>query len=358
MRKMDQKKIVFFTGSMGRGGAERVISILSEYFVCQNWDVTIVMLLHNRADGYALNDKVKVKTFFPENSGMVKKIICDIRNIRSYIKKIKPDVLVFFMAQNTLVSGIACAGLGIRYIASERIDPAMVKRNFIYKKILNSLYRRADKVIFQTERAKNYFNKKIQNNSVIIGNPISVDFEATRTLKKIVSAGRFTKQKNQKMLIDAFSMVVKKHPEYVLEIYGEGKERQNLEKQIHELGLENYVFLPGNKKNLHECIKDAEIFVLPSNFEGLSNALLEAMMMGFGCISTNCAGSDEVIVSGENGILVPVGNKEELEKAIINLIENEQLRIKIARNGKKSVEKFKVENIIDQWTKVIEGDKL
>ena len=353
---MEQKKIVFFTGSMGRGGAERVISILSDHFVCQNWDVTIVMLLHDRAGGYTLNDKVKVKTFFPENSGMVKKIICNIRNIRSYIKKTKPDVLVSFMAQNTLVSGIACAGLGIRYIASERIDPSMVKRNFIYKKILNSLYRRADKVIFQTERAKNYFGEKIKNNSVIIGNPISVEFEATQTNKKIVSAGRFTQQKNQKMLIDAFSMIVKKHPEYVLEIYGEGKERQNLEKQISELGLEDCVFLPGNKKNLHECIKDAQIFVLPSNFEGLSNALLEAMMMGLACVSTDCAGSDEVIISGENGLLVPVGNKEELETAIVNLIEDKKLREQIARNGKKSVEKFRAENIVSKWIEVIEGE--
>ena len=350
------KKIVFFTGSMGRGGAERVISILSEHFVSQNWDVTIVMLLHNRASGYPLNDKVKVKTFFNENTGKIKKMLCNIRNVRAYIKETKPDVLVSFMAQNTLISGVACAGLGIRYIASERIDPSMVKRNFIYKKILNILYTRADKVIFQTERAKNYFDEKIKNNSVIIGNPISVTCEAQeKSTKKIVSVGRLTYQKNHKMLINAFSHVSKLYPDYILEIYGDGIEKNKLLEQVKNLGMEEKVFLCGNHPDIHEKIKDAQIFVLSSDFEGLSNALLEAMMMGIACISTDCAGSDEVIENKTNGILTGVGKEDELTNAIIELIENDGLRKSISQKAKESVEKFKTENIIDQWSEVIEG---
>ncbi len=352
---MSGKKIVFFTGSMGRGGAERVISILSDYLVKNGWDVTIVMLLHHFKNGYKLNENVKIKTFFPEKCSNVKKALYNLVRVRAFIKGERPDVVVSFIAQNTLISGIACSGLKLRYIASERIDPAMVKRNFIYKRILNCIYKKADKVIFQTERAKNYFSYDIQKNGVIIGNPIEISCEATRTEKRIVSAGRFTPQKNQKMLIDAFAKIVKKHPDYILEIFGDGKLRADLEKQVQELGLEQKVFLPGSVPNLHERMKNAMIFVLPSNFEGLSNALLEAMMMGFACVSTNCAGSDEIIKSCENGLLIPVGDEKALENSVEKLITDEALCERISKNGKESVQKYRLANIVEQWMEVIEG---
>lgn len=352
------KKIVFFTGSMGRGGAERVISILSNLYAKKGWKVDIIMLLHNKPDGYVLDERVNVKYFFPKKCNMIKKCICNIKNVRKYIKEEKPDVIVSFMAQNTLISAMACKGTGVRYIASERIDPVCVKRNFIYRKLLDRIYEKADSVIFQTKRAKNYFNEKIQKNSVIIGNPINVTCEASKIPeKKIVAVGRLTYQKNHKMLIDAFKNVIKNHPGYVLEIYGSGEEENNLRNQIKSLNLEDKVFLCGNHPDVHEKIKDAQMFVLSSDFEGLSNALLEAMMMGLPCVSTDCAGSDEVIESRKNGILVPVGDKKKLTDAIEELIKNDALRHEIADNAKESAAKFKTENIISQWTRVIEGDK-
>ena len=350
------KKIVFFTGSMGRGGAERVISILSDVYAKKGWKVDIVMLLHNKSGGYTLNENVSVKTFFPKNSGLVKKMLLNIINVRAYLKKEKPDVIVAFMAHYILISAIASKGLGIRYIASERIDPTSVKHNFIYRAVLNKIYEKADKIIFQTERAKNYFNEKIQKNGRIIGNPISIKCKAEEnTRKKIVSVGRLTQQKNHKMLINAFYRVVKQYPEYILEIYGDGLEKSNLLKQIKNLGMEEHVFLCGNHPDIHEKIKDAQIFVLSSDFEGLSNALLEAMMMGISCISTDCAGSDEVIENKVNGLLVGVGKEDQLTNAIIELIENDELRQNIAQKARESVERFKTENIIDQWSEVIEG---
>lgn len=353
---MNQKKIVFFTGSMGRGGAERVISVLSNYLADNGWKVKIVMLLHNITDGYALDERVEIVHFLPDAPmNTTKKILWNIKMVRAYIKKEKPDVVISFMAQNTLISGLACRKLKIKYIASERIDPSMVKRNIIYKKILEKIYERADKVIFQTERAKKYFNQKIQKNSVIIGNPVSVAcYAEEKKLKKIVTAGRLTGQKNHRLLIDAFGDLEKKYPEYFLEIYGEGPCHKDLEEHILKKGLKKKVFLKGSKINLHECIKDAGMFVLSSNFEGLSNALIEAMMMGLPCISTNCAGSDEVIKDGENGLLVNIGDKDSLKDAMEKLITDEKLYSRILESGMKSVEIFKVDNIIEKWIEVIE----
>lgn len=117
--------------------------------------------------------------------------------------------------------------------------------------------------------------------------------------KKIVTVGRLTVQKNQKLLIESFSEVLKKYPNIILEIYGDGEKREELKYIIKTLGVSNNVIFKGNILNVHEAIADAGLFVLSSDYEGLSNALMEAMMMGLPCISTTCAGSDELISDGK-----------------------------------------------------------
>lgn len=112
------------------------------------------------------------------------------------------------------------------------------------------------------------------------------------------------------MLIRAFAKIASKYPDYTLFIYGEGPLRRDLESLIKTLHLGNQVFLQGFKKNIHELISDAEFFILSSDFEGLSNALLEAMCMGIPCITTNVSGIDEVIHDKINGVLVSPGDEE------------------------------------------------
>lgn len=350
------KKIVFVTGSMGRGGAERVISILSDYYVSQGWKVYILMQLHSYID-YKLNPEIDVIDVSNKN-GIKKGFISTIKNVRRKINELQPDVIVSFMAQNCLILGLAQWHKNIPIVMSERIDPSQVKRNLIYKFLLNKIYKHANTVIFQTKRAKLYFPQNVQKNGCIISNPISVSttcLDNSKTKCRIVTAGRLTHQKNQKMLIDAFASVVKVHPDYYLDIYGNGPLKDELTQYIEEMRLTDKIKLQGNVPNLHEQIADAQIFVLPSDFEGLSNALLEAMMMGFPVISTSCAGSDEIIVNDENGILIPVKDVKELEKQLNRLIEDKNLRKRLSINAKKSVEYCKVENIITQWNEVIQN---
>lgn len=349
------KKIVFFTGSMGRGGAERVISILAEKYVLNGWSVKVGMLLHSIID-YKLIQGVEVVDL-SDKRGINKGLFSTLYRIRRFIKKEKPDVVVTFMAQNCLLVGISTIGINFRSIMSERIDPAQVKRGILFRIILNKIYQKADIVIFQTKRARSYFNKKIQKNSVIIGNPIRVSCNVEGEIKKyIITAGRLEKQKNHKMLINAFYKFHHRYPEYILYIYGEGKLRAELETQIRELDMTEVVKLPGNSKTIHEKMARAEMFILSSDFEGLSNALLEAMMIGLPCISTNCAGSDEVIDDGKNGLLIPVKDENALLEAMEKLAINKQLANELGKNARKSIlKKYSEENIIYQWEKVIEG---
>lgn len=160
-------------------------------------------------------------------------------------------------------------------------------------------------------------------------------------------------QKNQKMMIAAFAEVVKKHPDYQLVIYGEGPSREELEKHVRELGVEEHVLLPGNVTDIHDRIKDAEMFVLSSDYEGMPNALIEAMCLGLPSVSTKVSGATDLIKDHENGILTDLNDQKQLENAMLELIENKELSERLAINAAKLNQELEVSKIMQQWTDFI-----
>ncbi len=348
------KKIVFVVGGMKRGGAERVISILSREYIRKGWNVSIVLLLFSEIQ-YKLEDKISIIDLSGKISSRVMRAPYWLVNLRKYLKKEEPDVVVSFAARINVLMLLSAFGLDTKKIISERNDPIHDGRGRITKLLIQLLYPGADKIVFQTTRIKGYFNDRIRKKGVVIYNPIEVSADAqTVDSHKIVSVGRLEKQKNHYFLIEAFSNIVKKYPEYELWIYGEGTLRNDLENLINRLGINNRVFLPGIAKNVHEQIANAEMCVLSSDYEGLSNALMEAMMMGLPCISTNCAGSDELIQNNENGLLVSVGNREELEAAMEKLILDKGLANKLSTNAKNSSKKYSIEAVMRQWDLILQ----
>ncbi len=347
-------KITFVIGGMSRGGAERVISILANHYAESEWQVDIVLLLLNKVE-YELANKIRLIDMTRKTQNKISGAPHWVLSFRKYVKENNPDIIVSFVARINVVVLLATLGMNKKIIISERNDPSMDGRSRFLDFATKVLYKKAKKIIFQTRRAASHFAGGILNNSVIIPNPISVKCTAQENTKhKIVSVGRLAPQKNHKMLIDAFAEVTKKHPEYQLWIYGEGTSRSELEAKIQKLRLEDKVFLPGNISDIHQEISDAEMFVLSSDYEGLSNALLEAMMMGIPCISTTCAGSDEYIKDSYNGLLVPIGNAGKMEAAIKRLIEDDDFRRRIGEVGKKSVEQCDSQIVMKKWCETIE----
>lgn len=348
-------KITFVIGGMSRGGAERVISILANHYAELGWKVDIVMLLSNKV-GYELDDKIRLIDMTRKRQNKIAGAPHWVLSFRKYVKESDPDIIVSFVARINVVVLLATLGANKKIVISERNDPSMDGRSRFLDFMTKILYKKARKIIFQTKRAASHFTGEILKNSVIIPNPISVKCYAQENTKhKIVSVGRLAPQKNHKMLIDAFAEVSKKHPEYQLWIYGEGTSRSELETKIKEFKLEDKVFLPGNIPDIHQRISNAEMFVLSSDYEGLSNALLEAMMMGIPCISTTCAGSDEYIKDSRNGLLVPIGDTGKMETAIERLIENDDFRHSIGEAGRQSVEQCDSQIVMKKWCETIEG---
>lgn len=344
------QRYIFFVGTLGNGGAERVISILSSQMAEQGMDVE-VLTYYDRPVFYKVNPKVKI-TAVEKCTGKSSKI-ANLLWIRKYFKK-NAKIVISFLAPFNIMALVAKLGTGIPMIVADRNDPTEVPTNMVVRKLRDYLYMAADGIVLQTEKNKAYFNRTVQKKSVVIYNPVDMKEYAgialcTKKQKTIVSAGRLMRQKNQKMLLDAFADVLKTHPEYKLIIYGEGPYRDELEQKIRMLRISENVLLPGSTSELHERIKSAEIFVLSSDYEGMPNALIEAMCMGLPVISTKVSGATDLICHGENGLLVDVNDSVGLKKAMLELIEKQEKASKLAKRATELNEQLEVEKIMNQW---------
>ena len=210
----------------------------------------------------------------------------------------------------------------------------------------------------QTQEALEYFPKNIQKKSVVILNPIKDNLPRRwigERRKNIVNFCRLEKQKNLPLLIDSFKEFHQKYTDYTLTIYGDGKEKSFIERYIRERELEDCVTIHPAVSDVHEHIKDAIMFVSSSNYEGLSNSMIEAMAIGLPTICTDCpcGGARMVIRDGENGLLVPVNDKDEMIKAMSKIAADDNLREYIALNGSKIRYELSKDKIVGMWEKII-----
>ena len=342
----DGKKEVFIMiSSFSRGGAQRVASVLASE-LSKKYHVTAVTRKIVE-DTYPLDSNVEVIRIPAEK--------LSFELFKAYVRLLKicrkPIVSISFMFDSNRMN--TWGGGKCKIICSERNNPAKKMPERFDDTVMQ--YRMADHVVFQSETVRSLYDEEIRSHSSVLPNPVSVACYASLDTKhRIVTAGRLHPQKNQAMLIRAFVKFLKDHPEYTLSIYGSGELESELRELSAELSAESSVLFHGNVENIHPEIADAEMFVLSSDYEGLSNALLEAMMMGIPCISTACEGSTDVIRSGENGILVPVGDEDELCRAMCALADDGNKRKEIACEGRKTGEGFRKEKVAEKWIEMIE----
>lgn len=316
-------KIVFFIPSLGSGGAERVVSVLASEFAQRGHDVHIAMLA-NRNLYYPLIESVSIHYLDCEKDlglPVIKRYLKRLSKIRHLTRTISPDVVISFMAETNIDVCLALVGIRMPIIVSERNDPAIDPASRAKQWLRRLAYLKPAHFVFQTPDAQAYFSRRIQKRSSIILNPLSSNlpkhFIGERE-PRIVSVGRLHSQKNITLLLTAFAEVVKKYPQYSLEIYGEGPLEERIKEKIHEMNLQEKVLLKGFCKDVHQKIVAASMFVMTSDYEGMPNALLEAMAIGLPCISTDCpcGGPRMLIQSGINGQLVPVADEKLLIQAM------------------------------------------
>ena len=347
---MKKNRIVFFIATLGNGGAERVISILSKQLVCSGEKVEIV-LYYDDTPFYDIHPDIKIT--YVERETRSRNLLKNLIWLRRYFVK-NADLVISFLAQFNMIALTALFGSGIPVIVADRNDPRHMPKQAPIRLARNALYHLADTVVVQTQHNKDYFSASLQKKCKIIYNPVDLQDKKGMALqvekkKRIVSVARLMKQKNQLMLIDAFAKIKKEFPDYTLTFYGEGPFRNVLESRIQELELGDSIELPGRVQNVFDYIADAELFVLPSDFEGMPNALIEAMCLGLPVISTKVSGATDLIRHGENGMLTDVGNTEQLVDCMRKMLENSELRARCANEAVKLNELLRTDIIVEQW---------
>lgn len=356
LRKLSKTMpIHVFIGALPQGGAERVVSYLVNKLFQSGFNVDLVLLRNDIENFYKINDGIKIINIADITGS--NSLLKNVRELRKLFKR-ERCLIVSFLAQYNIVSTFANMGLRNAIIVADRNDPRRWPSRKTVRAIRNFAYRMADGVILQTETNKSYFSKKVQKKSTIIFNPVDVGEYAGsgREASKeqvVINVARLMPQKNQKLLIEAFKDVLRKHPEYRLKIVGDGPEKDTLNELIEKLGLTEKVELLGARHDVFDLVKQSEIFVLSSEFEGMPNALIEAMCIGTACISTKVSGANELIRNEESGLLIDIGNKEQLTEAINKLIEDGGLRNECVKNGIATNELLNIDKIISEWITVI-----
>lgn len=352
-----KKNVAVFCGSLYRGGSELVTIYLAEGLKRRGYNTEIITC--SKRD-YEYEEPKGIKRHVLICSEEKKFFLKMVHRLRRVLKTDNIDMLLVISCPLCVYAIPATTGLDVKVIVSERNDPTHFAGKRITKWLSYTLMKHADGFVFQTHDAKAYFSKKLNNCGVVIYNPVFTKnlpevFCGSRS-KRIVAVGRLSQQKNHRLLIEAFSECDKINQEYRLVIYGEGKLREELEKMISNLHMEEKIELPGNVSDVCEKIKDASLFVLSSDFEGMPNALIEAMAIGIPCISTDCpiGGPSELIQSGMNGVLIPIGDKAKLKENMMHLLLSQSVVIDTAANAMRIRELLSEKKILMEWITYIE----
>lgn len=357
------KRICFVMPNMSGGGAQRVISVLANNFSENGLKVTILLTNDNLIE-YMLDQNIEIDcgctlqkhSFFDQ-----------LRYIRKRMKNNPDEVYISFLSNQNIITVLAGLMRSNKVIISQRSDPNRAfgssnaaKFQSILRFFYKWMYVLADGAVFQTTDALNYYPKIAKKKYCIIMNPLAdtlLEPHKGERTRRVVAVSRLSASKNLILSLDAFKDFSTKFPEHVFEIYGKGEQEKELKQHAEKIGIGDKVIFKGFQTDVHEKILDAEMYIITSDYEGLSNSMIEAMALGIPTISTDypIGGARMVIENGVNGFIVPVGDKEKLVNAMIKIAGDKALQEKFSIEGSKLKDKLSLDKITTQWLNVIEN---
>lgn len=349
--------ITIFIGGISGGGAERVACNLANYLIGYNHKVTL-LTMSETVNAYGVSSDVKLVSLLKEceRSNKIKENLIRYKRLKKYVEGNSENTYVVMLPITISLLLHFRGKIEGRIIASERNDP--LSNSKITKLLMKHYAKRADAWVFQTPDAAKWYDGIVQQ-AKVISNAINPDFIRPKYMgdkeKSIVAAGRLSFQKNFKLLLDAFSEVSPKYPEYRLKIFGKGPLEEELRVYAEEKGIADKTDFMGYVSDMPLQLEKASLFALASDFEGMPNALMEAMALGLPCISTDCpAGGPKFLIKDrENGLLVPVGDKDKMAEAMSWIISNKVLAEKMGENARKVANDLAPGQIYKKWEDLI-----
>lgn len=287
--------------------------------------------------------------------------------LKTMLTEMPDATLIAFLDYPIHLALLAAEGLPNKLIISERGDPKKHDDSINASYFIRKHYKRADVIVFQSKGAASYYSSELQNKSVIIPNPImsslpdAIQGEASTRQRIVVNFCRIAREKNLPLLIHAFADFWKNHKDFKLQIIGnaESLESQLYLKEIYAL-IKNYKMedaisiLPFSPECHRQIINDS-MFVSSSDFEGMSNSMLESMAIGLPTICTDCpaGGAREIIEDGVNGILVPLNDKDSMALAMTRVADDAELANRLSINGSQIRISLSEDKIYEKWEEIM-----
>lgn len=352
---MGKRKILFSIAYLSGGGAERVISILTDQLVHYGWKVG-VLIEKATPNEYPLHEGVTVLRM-SERGGYLS--LKRFKERYRLVRDFDPDILMPFLLTSSVYAAINSFLLQKKWIYCVRNNPwQCVSIRERFKKMLSDfLAILSNGIMVQNNKQINYFNYFLGKKIFVVPNPVNKEIitshKTITQINKIMTVGRLEYQKNHRMLIDAFVRVHDKYPNTQLNIYGEGSLKVELQHYIDSLNASQFISLCGRTNDIRTVYENADMFVMSSDFEGMPNALLEACTMGLPCIATDClTGPSDIIDNGTTGLLVPIRNVERMVDAICFYIENPKIAQFMANKGQQfCIDNYSSEKVVKCFIK-------
>jgi glycosyltransferase involved in cell wall biosynthesis len=362
-------RITLIISSLGPGGAERVMSIMANYWAEHGHNLTLVTLGPPDTDFYALDPRVQrvgldLMGYSSNFLAAVRNNVLRVRRLRQAIRASQPDVVLSFVDRTNVLVSMSTLGLGRPVIVSEHIDPRQHAVGFIWAGLRRLLYPRAAAVVVLTQGVRPWAEHFVKKETVhVIPNPVQVPAmslesngaqEPRGSGRTVAAMGRLNPQKGFDLLLQAFARCAEKHADWSLMILGEGDERPRLEAMASDLGIKDRVTMPGLVKDPLRILRGTDLFVLSSRYEGFPMALVEAMACKLPVISTDCpSGPRDIVRDGVNAILVPPNDVNALAGAMDRLMANQAERQRLGANAVQVIERFSVEKVMNIWDNLL-----
>ena len=364
-------RVLLFIHSLHGGGAERVAADLSAHWADMGREVMVVTQASAEGDVYTLHPKVRREVLYTAGEGGGLRGIWSnvqrVRALRRVIKSFRPDIVLGMMTTASVLSVLACAGLSCRVIATEHTHPPSQTLSGFWQRLRRLTYPRAASVVALTRGTADWLAQHVPGSKLaVIPNPVHFPLPRAEPVltpvsgdsrKRLLAVGRLHADKGFDLLIQAYAQLAASHPGWDLVILGEGDERPALEAQVREAGLASRIFMPGRAGNVGDWYESADLYVLTSRFEGLSNTLLESMASGLAAVSFDCdTGPREIIREGVDGVLVrPNGDVPALCKALDAVMRNDADRARMAQAAIDVRDRFSAARVLQKWQELFDG---
>ncbi|MDF8362140.1 glycosyltransferase family 4 protein [Achromobacter anxifer] len=364
-------RILLFIHSLHGGGAERVAADLSAHWAGMGREVMVVTQEGADGDVYALDPKVRREVLHTAGEGGGLRGIWSnvqrVRALRRVIKSFRPDIVLGMMTTASVLSVLAAAGLPCKVIATEHAHPPSQTLSGFWRRLRRLTYPRAASVVALTRGTADWLSMHVPGSRLtIIPNAVRYPLPRAEPVlapasndgrKRLLAVGRLHPDKGFDLLIQAYARLAASHPDWDLVILGEGGERAALQEQVREAGLEPRIFMPGRVGNVGDWYDSADLYVLSSRFEGLSNTLQESMASGLAAVSFDCdTGPREIVRDGVDGVLVrPNGDVQALSLALDAVMSNDAERQRMAQAATDVRDRFSAARVLQQWQELFDG---